>query len=143
MPRFDMVGYTPHKSVTIYHFNSSNDTRCTPTRLSRLCSIPGTSFVSESFSSARMHSIFSSSLVSFLLLFGYPIFLHSYDPVLLVLLFLGVIIPFFIFSPGHETYTLRCIAAMYVFLTGVLLRHDKIQQFVSLSSIDTHCWQDG
>ena len=60
MPRFDMVGYTPHISVAIYPFISSNETRCTPIRRSWLCSMPGMGFSSELFSSARIHSIFSA-----------------------------------------------------------------------------------
>ena len=47
--KFKMGRYTPQLSVTIYPFNSWNVTRCTPTCLSRLFSIPGTGFSSELF----------------------------------------------------------------------------------------------
>ena len=67
-----MVGYTLHKSVAIYPFNSSNVTRWTHTCLFRLCSILGTGFPSESFSSARIHFVFSSPTFSFFFVVWVP-----------------------------------------------------------------------
>ena len=114
-----MVGYTPHRSVTIYPFKSSNETRCTPTCRSWLYNMPGTGFSSKVFSSARMHFIFSSPYLSFsffcvvfvpdLGTFVWPITVGSRT--------LRCHRTMYSVRPGHDTYTLCCIAAIHVFFT--------------------------
>ena len=142
MPLFDMVEYTPHRSVAIYPFNSLNVTRCIPTCLSLLCSIPGTGFSRDAFSSARMSFIFYFSCLLFLY-FVFPICRHSYDlAALFVPLLQGVYVPYIHQVPAMMYMNFSVLLQSIFSSPAIQLRCDRIPWFLSLPAINRHCWLD-
>ena len=142
MSWFDMVGYTPHKSVAIYPYNSLNFTRWTPTCLIWLYRIPGTGFSSESFSSAKIHFILSSPGSSFCFVVLIPNRWAFMCPSTVGFLISRCRRTICSSNSGHDVYALRFIAAIHVFLTGYPATA-WYNSTISLLSIDMRCLQNG